>query len=106
MRLTVNGKAFEIDRAELEENLTAQGLKKLEEVQAQAPAGLHMIVNSAISAVFAFLGRKHPELRKPDDVPAIPFAAETVARLLLDEWEKNGLTVTAKEVIEDAAQKV
>lgn len=97
MKLIVNGKAYELDRAVIEKTLIETVKSKIGAIEKDAPMQISFMARSAISGVMAYLGRKHEELRKPDDMDVIEHAAHAVANMVLTEWEKHPLEVTASE---------
>lgn len=97
MQLIMNGTTYHLDRGAVERALIDSVKKKVDSVEQEAPPQIQFMARSAISGVMAFLGRKHPELRKPDDMDIIEHAARSVAKMVLDEWEKKPLEVRADE---------
>lgn len=96
MNLTVNGKAYEIDRQALEKKFGEVIVDKVNGVTGE----LGMFATGAkglIGAIMGHLGNKYPDMRRPDGMDNIEHAARSVIKMIFDEWDKHGIEVEAKE---------
>lgn len=90
MLLRINDKTYEIDGAQLRQQIIEQGVKKLTDfdhpVAKQAAKG-------AVNVILWNMGIERPEGRE-----TLGFGVEVAADFVLKELEETGLTLTAKEV--------
>lgn len=99
MRLTINGKKYEVDRKEMEAKIQ-DNVKRMMEEHAGEARMVESMVRSLLGTIIGLLARKYPNLARPDGVDTIEHALGLVLNWAFGAWEKDGLELKAHEVHE------